>query len=79
MGAELDKASIEKAYARWAPVYDFVFDSVMATGRKEAVAAAERCGPGSTPQFHGTSAASTHRRHHDQHPRQRQVVPGPRC
>ncbi len=45
MGAELDKASIEKAYARWAPVYDFVFDSVMATGRKEAVAAAERCGP----------------------------------
>lgn len=45
MTAELDNAGIEKAYARWAPVYDLVFDAVMATGRREGVAAAERCGP----------------------------------
>ncbi len=45
MGADLDNAGVEKAYARWAPVYDLVFDTVMSAGRREAVAAAERCGP----------------------------------
>jgi phosphatidylethanolamine/phosphatidyl-N-methylethanolamine N-methyltransferase len=44
MGAELDKASIERAYARWAPIYDLVFDKVMAPGRRAAVAAALRAG-----------------------------------
>jgi phosphatidylethanolamine/phosphatidyl-N-methylethanolamine N-methyltransferase len=44
MGA-LDNDSVERAYARWAPVYDLVFDKVMAAGRRAAVAAASRVGP----------------------------------
>ena len=43
MGA-LDNDSVERAYARWAPVYDLVFDKVMAAGRRAAVAAASRVG-----------------------------------
>src|SRR5277367_6401219 len=42
--AELDKATVAKAYARWAPVYDLVFGSVFDRGRKASVAAAERIG-----------------------------------
>jgi phosphatidylethanolamine/phosphatidyl-N-methylethanolamine N-methyltransferase len=41
---ELDKATIAKAYARWAPVYDLVFGAVFERGRKAAIAAAERIG-----------------------------------
>jgi phosphatidylethanolamine/phosphatidyl-N-methylethanolamine N-methyltransferase len=41
---ELDKATIAKAYARWAPVYDLVFGAVFDRGRKAAIAAAERIG-----------------------------------
>jgi phosphatidylethanolamine/phosphatidyl-N-methylethanolamine N-methyltransferase len=41
---ELDKATIAKAYARWAPVYDLVFGAVFDYGRKAAIAAAERVG-----------------------------------
>jgi phosphatidylethanolamine/phosphatidyl-N-methylethanolamine N-methyltransferase len=44
MAAELDKAAIERAYARWAPIYDLVFGSVFERGRKAAIAAAERIG-----------------------------------
>lgn len=44
MGAELDKAAIERAYARWAPIYDLVFGSVFERGRKAAIAAADRIG-----------------------------------
>src|SRR5271170_8010523 len=44
MGAELDNAGIAKAYARWAPVYDFVFGAVFERGRKASIAAAERIG-----------------------------------
>jgi len=44
MGDELDKDTIAKAYARWAPVYDLVFGAVFAGGRKVAIAAAERIG-----------------------------------
>ena len=44
MGAELDKATVAKAYARWAPVYDLVFGSVFDRGRKASIAAAERIG-----------------------------------
>jgi phosphatidylethanolamine/phosphatidyl-N-methylethanolamine N-methyltransferase len=44
MAAELDKAAIEKAYARWAPIYDFVFGPIFERGRKAAIAAAERIG-----------------------------------
>ncbi len=42
---KLDKETIAKAYARWAPVYDLVFGPVFERGRKVAIAAAERvCG-----------------------------------
>ena len=42
---ELDKETIAKAYARWAPVYDLVFGAVFDRGRKASIAAAERiCG-----------------------------------
>jgi phosphatidylethanolamine/phosphatidyl-N-methylethanolamine N-methyltransferase len=41
---ELDKETIAKAYARWAPVYDLVFGAVFERGRNAAIAAAERIG-----------------------------------
>ncbi len=44
MAEEIDKATIARAYARWAPVYDLVFGAVFDRGRKAAVAAAERIG-----------------------------------
>ncbi|MGE3147294.1 MAG: class I SAM-dependent methyltransferase [Pseudorhodoplanes sp.] len=44
MAAELDRTTIEKAYARWAPVYDIVFGKVFERGRKASIAAAERIG-----------------------------------
>jgi phosphatidylethanolamine/phosphatidyl-N-methylethanolamine N-methyltransferase len=47
MGGDLNKHGVARAYAAWAPVYDFVFGKVFATGRNEAIVAAERlCGPG---------------------------------
>src|SRR5947207_1797018 len=42
--ADLDKVTITKAYARWAPVYDLVFGAVFDRGRQAAIAAAERIG-----------------------------------
>ena len=46
MGADLDQQSVERAYARWAPVYDLVFGAVFERGRRAAIAAAEQaCGP----------------------------------
>ena len=45
MGADFDKANVERAYARWAPVYDLVFGPVFERGRRAAIAAAEgACG-----------------------------------
>ncbi len=44
MGAELDRETIAKAYARWAPIYDFVFGAVFERGRLTAIEAAERIG-----------------------------------
>jgi len=45
MGADIDKSSVERAYARWAPVYDLVFGAVFDTGRRAAILAAEQaCG-----------------------------------
>src|SRR2546429_3863148 len=41
---DLDKSTVTKAYARWAPVYDLVFGAVFERGRKAAIAAAERIG-----------------------------------
>ena len=46
MGADIDKSSVERAYARWAPIYDLVFGAVFDAGRRAAIAAAEHaCGP----------------------------------
>jgi phosphatidylethanolamine/phosphatidyl-N-methylethanolamine N-methyltransferase len=44
MNADMDNETIEKAYARWAPVYDLVFGAVFERGRHAAIAAAERVG-----------------------------------
>src|SRR5262249_61855199 len=44
MHTELDKDTVAKAYARWAPVYDLVFGAVFERGRHAAIAAAERIG-----------------------------------
>ncbi len=45
MGADINKQGVERAYARWAPVYDLVFGAVFERGRREAIAAAEKfCG-----------------------------------
>jgi len=41
---DLDKDTIAKAYARWAPVYDLVFGAVFERGRMASIAAAERIG-----------------------------------
>jgi phosphatidylethanolamine/phosphatidyl-N-methylethanolamine N-methyltransferase len=44
--ADIDKHSVERAYARWAPVYDLVFGAVFEAGRRASIEAAERvCGP----------------------------------
>src|SRR5260370_39146461 len=44
MAGEIDSNTVAKAYARWAPVYDFVFGAVFDAGRKASIAAAERIG-----------------------------------
>ena len=44
MTTEIDKSTVAKAYARWAPVYDLVFGAVFDAGRKASIAAAERIG-----------------------------------
>jgi len=44
MQGMLDNATIAKAYARWAPVYDVVFGPVFERGRHAATAAANRIG-----------------------------------
>ena len=44
MGAEIDRRTVEKAYARWAPVYDVVFGKVFERGRRASIVAAERIG-----------------------------------
>jgi phosphatidylethanolamine/phosphatidyl-N-methylethanolamine N-methyltransferase len=42
--AELDRIILQKAYARWAPVYDLVFGALFDRGRQAAIAAAEQVG-----------------------------------
>jgi phosphatidylethanolamine/phosphatidyl-N-methylethanolamine N-methyltransferase len=43
---DIDKKSVERAYALWAPVYDLVFGAVFERGRRASIAAAEHaCGP----------------------------------
>jgi phosphatidylethanolamine/phosphatidyl-N-methylethanolamine N-methyltransferase len=40
----LSRCDVEDAYARWAPVYDFVFAAVLRPGRRAAAAAINRLG-----------------------------------
>lgn len=42
MADDIDKESVERAYARWAPVYDLVFGAVFERGRKASIEAAEQ-------------------------------------
>jgi phosphatidylethanolamine/phosphatidyl-N-methylethanolamine N-methyltransferase len=44
MGADLNKETVAKTYARWAPIYDLVFGAVFERGRLAAIEAAERIG-----------------------------------
>jgi phosphatidylethanolamine/phosphatidyl-N-methylethanolamine N-methyltransferase len=44
MGRDLDKKTVEKAYARWAPIYDAVCGPIFMTGRRAAAAAACKVG-----------------------------------
>jgi len=44
MADELDKHTMAKAYARWAPVYDLVFGKVFDAGRRATIDAAEKIG-----------------------------------
>ncbi|MGI8526270.1 MAG: class I SAM-dependent methyltransferase [Pseudolabrys sp.] len=47
MMGDFDRASIARAYGRWAPVYDVVFGAVFDAGRRAAILAAEAaCPPG---------------------------------
>ncbi|MBB3807951.1 class I SAM-dependent methyltransferase [Pseudochelatococcus contaminans] len=39
-----DTSLMRKAYARWAPIYDLVYDGLTASARKDAVEAALACG-----------------------------------
>ena len=44
MADTLDRNAVEKAYARWAPVYDLVFGKVFDHGRQSTIAEADRIG-----------------------------------
>ncbi len=44
MQSDLDKQTMAKAYARWAPVYDLVFGAVFERGRMASIEAAEKIG-----------------------------------
>jgi phosphatidylethanolamine/phosphatidyl-N-methylethanolamine N-methyltransferase len=41
---DLDLVTLQKAYARWAPVYDLVFGALFNRGRRAAIAAADQVG-----------------------------------
>jgi phosphatidylethanolamine/phosphatidyl-N-methylethanolamine N-methyltransferase len=41
---DIEKSAVEKAYDRWAPVYDLVFGPVFERGRRASLVAAERVG-----------------------------------
>src|ERR1700720_2759028 len=44
MNTDLDRNTVETAYARWAPIYDAVCGPVMVQGRRAAAAAARAVG-----------------------------------
>ena len=41
---DFDRATVEQAYDRWAPIYDIVFGGVFSKGRRAAIAATNRIG-----------------------------------
>src|ERR1700760_509645 len=41
---DIDREGVEKAYGRWAPVYDLVFGKVFDHGRQSTIAEADRIG-----------------------------------
>lgn len=41
---DIDRAGVEKAYERWAPIYDLVFGKVFEQGRLSTIAEADRIG-----------------------------------
>src|ERR1043166_5668874 len=43
---DIDRDGVEKAYGRWAPVYDLVFGKVFDQGRQSTIAEADRIGGG---------------------------------
>jgi len=44
MASDIDRAGVEKAYQRWAPIYDLVFGKVFDKGRQSTIAEADRIG-----------------------------------
>ncbi|MGY8668154.1 class I SAM-dependent methyltransferase [Bradyrhizobium sp. UFLA05-109] len=44
MAADISRAGVEKAYGRWAPVYDLVFGKVFDAGRQSTIAEADKIG-----------------------------------
>jgi phosphatidylethanolamine/phosphatidyl-N-methylethanolamine N-methyltransferase len=44
MAGDIDRDRVEKAYERWAPIYDLVFGKVFEHGRQSTIAAADRIG-----------------------------------
>ena len=41
---DIDREGVEKAYGRWAPVYDLVFGKVFDAGRQSTIAESDRIG-----------------------------------
>src|SRR5258707_12479503 len=52
--SDLDRSTVETAYARWAPIYDAVCGPVMVKGRRAAAAAARAIGGGVLGSGRGT-------------------------
>ena len=44
MAGDIDREGVEKAYGRWAPVYDLVFGKVFDEGRRSTIAEADKIG-----------------------------------
>jgi phosphatidylethanolamine/phosphatidyl-N-methylethanolamine N-methyltransferase len=44
MAGDIDREGVEKAYGRWAPIYDLVFGKVFDSGRQSTIAEADRIG-----------------------------------
>src|SRR5207245_10839640 len=44
MAVDIDREGVEKAYGRWAPVYDLVFGKVFDHGRQSTIAEADKIG-----------------------------------